>query len=38
VSTLAVTPGDADSTARPAVETGDYQVVVDGLTAPFTVT
>jgi beta-glucosidase len=37
VSTLAVTPGDIDSTARPAVETGAYQVVVDGMTAPLSV-
>jgi beta-glucosidase len=38
VSTLAVTPGDVESTARPAVEQGAYQVVVDGMNAPFTVT
>ena len=33
VSELAVTPADIDSTARPAVEAGAYQVVVDGLPA-----
>ena len=33
VSELAVTPGDIDSTAAPAVETGTYQVVVDSLPA-----
>jgi hypothetical protein len=33
VSELAVTPGDIDSTAAPAVETGAYQVVVDSLPA-----
>ncbi len=47
VSTLAVTPGDIDATAAPAVETGAYQVVLDkntttpydvNLTAPFTIT
>jgi beta-glucosidase len=34
---LAVTPGDLDSTARPQVEDGDYQVQVDALTAGFTI-
>jgi beta-glucosidase len=47
VSTLAVTPGDIESTAAPAVEPGAYQVVLDkntttpynvNLTAPFTIT
>jgi beta-glucosidase len=47
VSTLAVTPGDIDATAAPAVEPGAYQVVLDKdtttpydvkLTAPFTIT
>jgi beta-glucosidase len=38
VSTLAVTPGDVESTARPAVETGAYQVMAGGMTAPLTVT
>jgi beta-glucosidase len=33
VSELAVTPGDIDSTAAPAVETGAYQVMVDSLPA-----
>jgi len=37
VSTLAVTPGDIDSTARPQVESGAYQVQVDTMTANFTV-
>jgi beta-glucosidase len=46
VSTLAVTPGDIESTAQPAVEPGAYQVVVDkattkpydvNLTASFTI-
>jgi beta-glucosidase len=36
-SALAVTPGDLDSTARPRVETGDYQVLVDTMTAGFTI-
>jgi len=38
VSVLAVTPGDVDSTARPAVETGAYQVQVGAMSAPLTVT
>jgi beta-glucosidase len=38
VSTLAVTPGDVASTARPSVETGAYQVMVDGMTAGFAIT
>ena len=47
VSTLAVTPGDIGSTDAPAVEPGDYQVIVDkntttpydvNLSAPFTIT
>jgi beta-glucosidase len=46
-STLAVTPGDIESTAAPAVEPGAYQVVLDkdtttpydvNLSAPFTIT
>jgi beta-glucosidase len=37
VSVLAVTPGDLDSTARPQVETGGYQLQVDALTADFTI-
>lgn len=37
VSTLAVTPGDVDGTARPRVETGAYQVQVGTMTAGFTV-
>jgi beta-glucosidase len=37
VSVLAVTPGDIDSTARPQVQTGSYQVQVDTLSAPFTI-
>jgi beta-glucosidase len=46
VSTLAVTPGDIESSARPQVEAGSYQVVIDDntlkpydvhLTAPFTI-
>ena len=36
VSELAVTPGDIDGTARPAVEAGSYQVQVGSLTADFT--
>jgi beta-glucosidase len=32
-SVLAVTPGDIDSTARQTVETGAYQVMIDGLPA-----
>jgi beta-glucosidase len=37
VSELAVTPGDIDGTAAPAVEGGAYQVVVGSLQAGFTV-
>jgi beta-glucosidase len=37
VSTLAVTPGDLDSTAKPQVEPGGYQVQVDSMTAGFTI-
>ncbi|MFL6141415.1 MAG: glycoside hydrolase family 3 N-terminal domain-containing protein [Labedaea sp.] len=37
VSTLAVTPGDIDSTARPQVEPGAYQVQVDAMNANITV-
>ncbi len=37
VSALAVTPGDVDDTARPAVQRGGYELRVDDLTAPFTV-
>ncbi len=37
VSTLAVTPGDIDATARPQVEPGSYQVQVESLTAGFTI-
>jgi beta-glucosidase len=37
VSQLAVTPGDLDSTARPQVESGAYQVQVDTMSANFTV-
>ncbi|HEU5472535.1 MAG TPA: glycoside hydrolase family 3 N-terminal domain-containing protein [Actinophytocola sp.] len=37
VSVLAVTPGDIDSTERPQVEPGSYQVQVDSLTAGFTI-
>jgi beta-glucosidase len=37
VSELAVTPGDIDGTARPAVEPGAYQAQVGSLTADFTV-
>ena len=37
-SVLAVTPGDVESTRARAVEAGAYQVRVDGLTAPFTIT
>jgi beta-glucosidase len=37
-SVLAVTPGDLDSTARRTVETGDYAVVVDGVSAAFAIT
>jgi len=36
VSELAVTPGDIDGTARPAVEAGSYQVQIGSLTADFT--
>jgi beta-glucosidase len=38
VSRLAVTPGDINGDGVPRVETGAYQVLVDNLTAPFTVT
>jgi beta-glucosidase len=38
VSELAVTPGDIDGTAKPEVESGSYQVAVDSLTAPLTIT
>jgi len=34
---LAVTAGDVDSTARPQVESGGYQVQVDTASAAFTV-
>jgi beta-glucosidase len=37
VSTLAVTPGDINSTARRAVEPGTYMVQVDGMSATFTI-
>jgi beta-glucosidase len=37
VRTLAVTPGDVDSTARPQVQPGGYQVVVDSMTVNFTI-
>jgi beta-glucosidase len=37
VSTLAVTPGDIDATARPQVEPGAYQVQVDAMNANFTI-
>jgi beta-glucosidase len=37
VSVLAVTPGDIDSTAKPQVERGSYQVQVDALSAGFTI-
>jgi beta-glucosidase len=37
VRTLAVTPGDVDSTARPQVQPGGYQVVVDSMTVDFTI-
>jgi len=36
-SALAVTPGDLDSTAKPQVESGGYQVQVDKLSADFTI-
>jgi beta-glucosidase len=35
-SRLAVTPADINADGRPAVEPGDYQAMVDSLTAPFT--
>ena len=38
VSELAVTPGDIDATGRPAVAPGSYQVAVEKLTAPLTIT
>jgi hypothetical protein len=37
VSTLAVTAGDIESFARPSVEPGTYQAMVDSQTATFTV-
>ncbi|HEX8928578.1 MAG TPA: fibronectin type III-like domain-contianing protein, partial [Actinomycetota bacterium] len=37
VSRLAVTPADINGDGVPRVETGAYQVLVDNLTAPFTV-
>jgi beta-glucosidase len=37
-SRLAVTPADINGDGVPRVETGGYQVMVDNLTAPFTVT
>jgi beta-glucosidase len=37
VSTLAVTPGDINSTSRRAVEPGTYMVQVDGMSATFTI-
>jgi beta-glucosidase len=37
VSQLAVTPGDIDSTARPDVESGGYQVQVGTMSVDFTV-
>ncbi len=37
VSTLAVTPGDIQASAPPAVEPGGYQAMVDSQTANFTV-
>jgi beta-glucosidase len=36
-SALAVTPGDIDSTAKPQVESGGYQVQVDSMSADFTI-
>jgi len=36
-SALAVTPGDLDSTAKPQVESGGYQVQVANLSANFTI-
>jgi beta-glucosidase len=38
VSELAVTPGDIDGTAKPAVEPGSYQVAVETTTVPLTIT
>ena len=38
VSDLAVTPGDIDGAAKPAVECGAYQVAVGSATVPLTVT
>jgi beta-glucosidase len=37
VSTLAVTPGDIEATARPQVEPGAYQVQVEAMTANLTI-
>jgi beta-glucosidase len=37
VSQLAVTPGDLEATAPPQVEPGRYEVQVDRMTAPFTI-
>ena len=37
VSTLAVTPGDIEATARPQVEPGAYQVQIDALSAKVTI-
>jgi beta-glucosidase len=37
VSRLAVTPDDMDSTARPKVQPGGYEVQVGTMTAPFTI-
>jgi beta-glucosidase len=37
VSVLAVTPGDIDATARPQVETGQYQIHVDTMSSSLTV-
>ena len=38
VSELAVTPGDIDGTAKPAVEPGSYQVAVGKATVALTIT
>jgi len=38
VSDLALTPGDIDGAAKPAVECGAYQVAVGSATVPLTVT
>jgi beta-glucosidase len=37
VSQLAVTPADIDSTARPQVQPGSYQLQLDTMTAGFTI-